>query len=129
MKMAVAVSHLVGKKITATNFGALSNIADQTRNFASSSSSSSSSSSPPKCPYTSQKFSTKAATAATGPSSSTTVDLASAKPFSKLPGDWKSRFPIIAALPIFLPYINKPENGGGMRTEDFMRDYYEKYGK
>ena len=118
--MAVAVSRLVVGRGTATKLGALGNIADQTRNFASSSPSS------PECPYTRQKFSTEAVASGT-PSS--TIDHASAKPFNKLPGDWKSRFPIISALPIFLPYINKPENGGGMRVEDFMRDYYEKYGK
>jgi len=53
--------------------------------------------------------------------------VSSPKPFSEIPGDWKGSFPLLGPMPIFMPYVDK--QSGGMRTEDFMRDQYVKYGK
>lgn len=42
-----------------------------------------------------------------------------AKPYTDIPGDWKSTFPLISALPLFIPYLHKET--GGLLVDDFMR--------
>lgn len=51
----------------------------------------------------------------------------SPKPLSQMPGNWRGSLPIIGAVPLFIPYADG--KSGGMRTEDFMRDNYNHYGK
>ena len=54
-------------------------------------------------------------------------DIASAKPCTEVPHDWKGTLPIISSVPLFLPYVEK--EAGGVRMEQFHMDYYEKFGK
>lgn len=58
---------------------------------------------------------------------STTLGHEESRPYNEIPGDWKSTIPLLGTMPIFLPYLHK--ESGGIRGEDFMRDYYFKFGK
>jgi cytochrome P450 len=60
-------------------------------------------------------------------SATSTTQTHPTKPFSDIPGDWRGSLPVLAAMPLFLPYVHKETSG--LRAEDFMIDYYTKYGK
>ena len=63
----------------------------------------------------------------TSTTTNSTTSFANAKSFWSIPGSWKGSLPLIGVAPLFLPYVDQVT--GGMRTEDFMKDQYEQYGK
>jgi hypothetical protein len=63
----------------------------------------------------------------TSTTTETSTPTANPKFFSEIPGDWKGCLPVLGLMPIFTPFVHKET--GGILAEDFMRSYYEKYGK
>ena len=84
------------------------------------------------CPFHHGESNTETSTTTTATTTSTTTETntpptANIKKFSQIPGDWKGCLPVLGLMPIFTPFVHKET--GGILAEDFMRSYYEKYGK
>jgi hypothetical protein len=86
------------------------------------------------CPFHHDESNTETTTATTATTTTTTsttthtsTPTANLKKFSEIPGDWKGCLPVLGLMPIFTPFVHKET--GGILAEDFMRSYYEKYGK